>query len=58
MTEFIDTPDNTVGRREVPLTNEEIYESMKSRCALNHVTVMFRKGGCSESRQLSGLVLE
>ena len=43
MTEFIDTPDNIVGRREVPLINEEIYEFMKSRCALNHVTVMFRK---------------
>lgn len=43
MTEFIDTPDNIVGRREVPLTNEKIYEYMKSRCALNHVTVMFRK---------------
>ena len=43
MTEFIDSPDNIVGRREVPLTNEKIYEFMKSRCALNHVTVMFRK---------------
>ena len=43
MTEFIDTPDNIVGRREVPLTNKEIYEFMKNRCALNHVTVMFRK---------------
>lgn len=43
MTEFIDTPDNIVGRREVPLSNDEIYEFMKSRCALNHVTVMFRK---------------
>ncbi len=43
MTEFIDTPDNIIGRREVPLTNEEIYQYMKSRCALNHVTVMFRK---------------
>lgn len=43
MTEFIDSPDNIVGRREVPLTNEEIYQFMKSRCALNHVTVMFRK---------------
>ena len=43
MTEFIDSPYNIVGRREVPLTNEEIYEFMKSRCALNHVTVMFRK---------------
>jgi glycosyltransferase involved in cell wall biosynthesis len=43
MTEFIDTPDNIVGRREVPLDNKDIYEFMKSRCALNHVTVMFRK---------------
>lgn len=43
MTEFIDNPDNIVGRREVPLTNDEIYKYMKNRCALNHVTVMFRK---------------
>lgn len=43
MTEFIDRPDNIVGRRAVPLTNDEIYDYMKSRCALNHVTVMFRK---------------
>ena len=43
MTEFIGSPDNIVGRREVPLTNEDIYNYMKSRCALNHVTVMFRK---------------
>lgn len=43
MTEFIDSPDNIVGRREVPLSNEKIYKFMKSRCALNHVTVLFRK---------------
>lgn len=43
MTEFIDHPDNIVGRRDVPLTNEDIYQYMKSRCGLNHVTVMFRK---------------
>lgn len=43
MTEFIDHPDNIVGRRGVPLTNEDIYKYMKSRCGLNHVTVMFRK---------------
>lgn len=43
MTEFIDSPDNIIGRREVPLTNDDIYQYMKSRCALNHVTVMFRK---------------
>lgn len=44
MTEFVETPDSIVGRREVPLSNEDIYSFMKSRCALNHVTVMFRKG--------------
>lgn len=43
MTEFIGEPYNIVGTRVVPLTNEEIREYMKSRCALNHVTVMFRK---------------
>ena len=43
MTEFIDTPDNIVGRREVPLCNADIYQFMRNRCALNHVTVMFRK---------------
>ncbi len=43
MTEFIGEPSTIVGRREVPLINDDIYEYMKSRCALNHVTVMFRK---------------
>lgn len=43
MTEFIGGPTNIVGKRVVPTDNEAIYEFMKSRCALNHVTVMFRK---------------
>jgi glycosyltransferase involved in cell wall biosynthesis len=43
MVEFIDSANNIIGRRDVPLTNEAIYGYMKSRCALNHVTVMFRK---------------
>lgn len=43
ITEFIDTPDNIVGKREVPCDNEAIYHYMRSRCALNHPTVMFRK---------------
>lgn len=43
MTEFIREPSNIVGKRVVPEGNEAIYEYMKSRCALNHVTVMFRK---------------
>lgn len=43
MTEFIDTLDNIIGKRIVPCDNEDIYDFMKNRCALNHVTVMFRK---------------
>lgn len=43
MTEFIGEPTNIVGQRVVPTNNDAIYEYMKSRCALNHVTVMFRK---------------
>lgn len=43
MTEFIGEPTNVFGKRVVPESNEAIYEYMKSRCALNHVTVMFRK---------------
>lgn len=43
MTEFIGDADNIVGKRVVPESNENIYKYMKSRCALNHVTVMFRK---------------
>jgi len=43
MTEFIGEEENIIGKREVPLSNNDIYKYMKSRCALNHVTVMFRK---------------
>ena len=43
MTEFIGEPTNIVGKRNVPLSDNDIKEYMKSRCALNHVTVMFRK---------------
>ena len=43
ITEFIDTPENIVGKREVPCSNEDIYRYMRSRCALNHPTEMFKK---------------
>lgn len=43
ITEFIDSPENIVGKREVPCSNEDIYRYMRSRCALNHPTVMFKK---------------
>jgi len=41
--EFIDTPDNIVGSRVVPLNDAEIKTYLKSRCPMNLVTVMFRK---------------
>lgn len=43
ITEFIDTPDHIIGKRIVPLSNEEIYSYMKKRCAMNHPSVMLQK---------------
>lgn len=41
--EFIGTPEQTAGYRSVPLTDGQIRAYMKTRCPLNHMTVMFRK---------------
>ncbi len=41
--EFVNTPDNVVGSRIVPQTDEDIKEYMKSRCPMNLVTVMLKK---------------
>lgn len=41
--EFIDTPNSTVAKRDVPISNEDIYLFFKSRNAFNHMTVAFRK---------------
>lgn len=43
ISEFIDTPDNVVGKRIVPLEDSEIKEYMQRRCPMNLVTVMFKK---------------
>ena len=43
ITEFIDNPNNIIGKRVVPLDHEAIAKYMKKRCAMNHPTVMFRK---------------
>ncbi len=43
ISEFIDTEDNIVGKRILPVSHEAIKNYMKSRCAMNHVTVMFKK---------------
>lgn len=43
ISEFIGTPENIIGKRVVPCTNSDICDFMKSRCAFNHMTVMFHK---------------
>lgn len=43
ITEFVETPNNVVGTRIVPLVDDEIKKYMKRRCPMNLVTVMFRK---------------
>lgn len=43
ISEFVGAEDNIVAHRRVPTANEEIYEYMKTRCPLNHVSVMFKK---------------
>jgi len=43
ITEFIGEEKNIVGKRTVPRTDGEIKEYMKKRCAMNHVSVMYKK---------------
>lgn len=43
ITEFIENPDNIVGKRIVPETDGEIKAYLKDRCPMNQVTVMFKK---------------
>lgn len=43
ITEFIDQETNVVGTRKVPCKDAQIKEYMKTRCAFNHVTVMYKK---------------
>lgn len=43
ISEFINTPENAVGIRKVPQSDEAIKEYMKKRCPMNQVTVMLRK---------------
>ncbi len=43
ISEFIDNEDNIVAYRRVPKKDSEIKEYLKTRCPLNHVTVMYKK---------------
>ena len=46
--EFIGTPANVVGKRDVPLDNESIHKFNKRRDPFNHPTVMYRKSKVME----------
>lgn len=49
--EFIHSPEEMVGYRQVPLSPEEIRKDLKTRCPMNQMTVMFRK---SHVQQVGG----
>lgn len=43
ITEFVGEESNVVGKRTVPQSDAAIKEYMKTRCAMNHVSVMYKK---------------
>ena len=43
ISEFIDDPQNAVGKRTVFSSDDEIKQDIKKRCPLNQMTVMFKK---------------
>ena len=43
ITEFVGEESNIVATRVVPRTHAEILDYMRTRCPLNHVSVMYRK---------------
>ena len=47
--EFENNVDNVVSYRNVPVSHDEICEYLKSRCPLNHMTVMFKKSKVEEA---------
>ncbi len=43
ITEFIDTPDNIIGCRQVPQDHAQIRAYLKKRCPFNQVSVMLKR---------------
>ena len=43
ITEFDGEPDNIIAKRVLPLDDAGIKKMMRGRCAVNHVTVIFKK---------------
>lgn len=46
--EFIDSPNNVISRRIVPEKDIDIKKYLKTRCPMNHVTVLFYKTAVTE----------
>lgn len=51
--EFEGDVNNIVGRRKVPLTNDEIYKFAKKRDPFNHPTVMYKKSAVEKAGMYS-----
>lgn len=49
ITEFDGDPENIIAKRILPLGDEEIKRMMRGRCAVNHVTVIFKKADLMKS---------
>lgn len=43
ITEFAETPENIISKRILPCSDAEIKQFMKSRCGVNHVTIIVKK---------------
>lgn len=54
ITEFVGSPDNIVGKRILPLDHDGIYRMMKTRCGVNHVTVIMRREALMAAGNYSG----
>ena len=49
ISEFVGKESNIVATRKVPTTDREIKEYMKTRCAMNHVSVMYKKSAVQKA---------
>lgn len=49
ITEFDGEPENIIAKRILPLEDGEIKRMMRGRCAVNHVTVIFKKADLMKS---------
>lgn len=49
ITEFEGEPENVFAKRILPLEDAEIKKMMRGRCAVNHVTVIFKKADLMKS---------